>query len=55
MEPFDRSHEAPDAALPALRRPCQTAPMQVFQNFVNGKLVDAADGRTTAVVDPVDR
>jgi betaine-aldehyde dehydrogenase len=27
--------------------------MQAFQNFVDGKLVDAADGRTTAVVDPV--
>ncbi len=53
MEPFDRSHEDPDAALPAPRRPCQTAPMQVFQNFVDGKLVDAVDGRTTPVIDPV--
>jgi betaine-aldehyde dehydrogenase len=26
--------------------------MQAFQNFVNGERVDAADGRTTAVVDP---
>jgi betaine-aldehyde dehydrogenase len=26
--------------------------MQAFQNFVNGKHVDAADGRTTDVVDP---
>ncbi len=27
--------------------------MQVFQNFVDGKHVDAADGRTTPVIDPV--
>ena len=27
--------------------------MQAFQNFVNGKSVPAADGRTTEVVDPV--
>jgi betaine-aldehyde dehydrogenase len=26
--------------------------MQAFQNFVNGERVDAADGRTTAVIDP---
>src|SRR5918994_7523838 len=53
MEPFDRDRETPDAPLPARRRPCQTAPMQVFQNFVDGKLVDAVDGRRTPVMDPV--
>ena len=26
--------------------------MRAFQNFVNGKHTDAADGRTTAVVNP---
>jgi betaine-aldehyde dehydrogenase len=26
--------------------------MKAFQNFVNGKYVDAVDGRTTAVVNP---
>ncbi|MDO9174154.1 MAG: aldehyde dehydrogenase family protein, partial [Actinomycetota bacterium] len=27
--------------------------MKSFKNFVNGQYVDAADGRTTAVVNPV--
>jgi betaine-aldehyde dehydrogenase len=26
--------------------------MKAFQNFINGKHVDAVDGRTTAVIDP---
>ena len=26
--------------------------MKAFQNFINGKYVDAADGRTSAVVNP---
>ena len=26
--------------------------MKAFQNFINGQYVDAADGRTTAVVNP---
>ena len=26
--------------------------MRAFKNFVNGAWVDAADGRTTAVIDP---
>ena len=26
--------------------------MKAFQNFINGKYVDAADGRTTAVINP---
>ena len=31
---------------------CYTCAMRAFQNFVNGKHTDAADGRTTAVVNP---